>query len=113
MTVNGPYECQAVFRTAPTGGQNNDVTVLFDAPATGARVVDVNTGMLNCTAGCTVPLPVAQSPIRLRPVNEGANWLSWVGCDSVVPDPANATGPSLCEIAISGGPRSVTVEFGL
>ncbi|HNP65328.1 MAG TPA: hypothetical protein PKH39_15435 [Woeseiaceae bacterium] len=112
VTVDGNLGCIAMFDTI-AGAGNNNVTVAFDAPATGARVVDVNTGLLDCTAACTVGLPVSQSPIRLRPINQGARWTRWFNCDAVIADPGNPTGPMLCEIGIAAGPRAVTVEFGL
>lgn len=112
VTVDGNLGCIAMFDTI-AGAGNNNVTVAFDAPTTGARVVDVNTGLLDCTAACTVGLPVSQSPIRLRPINQGARWTRWFNCDAVIADPGNPTGPMLCEIGIAAGPRAVTVEFGL
>ena len=112
VTMVAIFECQALFRTASSSAQNL-VTVNFDAPPGGGRVVDVATGALDCTATCSVPLPTSQSPIRLRPINQGATWSYWYNCDNIVADVANPGGPQLCQIDITAGPRTVTVEFGL
>ncbi|MCH9695527.1 MAG: hypothetical protein K0U72_13525 [Gammaproteobacteria bacterium] len=108
VRVTGIFECQALFQTIPP---SRDVTVQFDAPATGARVVDVNTGTLDCTTACTVSFSIADSPVQLRPINGTATWTNWFNCDSVIDDPANPTGPRLCSIDITAGARTVTAEF--
>ncbi len=107
VSVDSGFECRAYFVTAATGTE--DVAVNFDS--TVGRVVDVNTGLLDCTANCTTPLPVAESPIRLRAINGATSLAIWVGCDSEIPDPDNPTGPYLCEIDITNGPRMIDAIF--
>jgi hypothetical protein len=110
ITMDQSIECEAVFRTAQVG-PGRDVTVIYESQP--GRVVDTNTGQLDCTNDCTVALPEAASPIRLRAVNGTTTWTFWDGCDSQPADPANPSGPPLCEIDITTMPRTVVVVFVL
>jgi hypothetical protein len=54
---------------------------------------------------------VDQSPIRLRAVEDTFTWQSWANCDAQPADPANPSGPPLCEINITAPPPSIIVSF--
>ncbi len=107
VIVDRTFECQASFRSST--GPTQAVTVLFDGQP--GRVVDVATGTLDCTAACTVELPVADSPIQLRALEETFSFGTWANCTAEVPDPANPGGPPLCAVDISTPPPSIIVEF--
>jgi len=110
VSMNGPRQCSAVFLADTASGNSNTLAIAADLPQEDRpRVTDVNAGLVDCVGSCSISLPIDQSPYQLRQTTPPGSIQDWSGCDALVTDPTNASGPPLCEVDISGGDRVINL----